>query len=466
MRAAALREHAPSILVASLSAAFGATLLQVSQAVNVMIGGDEIAEASSSAGLMLALVAGVFIVIAIYVGAVVTTNTFATIIAGRTRTIALMRLIGSSAISQRRAVAREGLLIGVIGAITGVLAGTALTWLLVTVLIATDTVPSFDYNYLQPVVLLPAVAVLLTTWIASWVGSRRVLTVSPIQATGAAQERSSEQVRARTGRNIVAIVLFSLGIIIMLLGVFVGLGSPFGVLIAMGGGVMSFTGLVLGAHLAIPPVLRLVGRLFGARPAARLASENAVRYPERSARNLIGLVIGITLVTMFSVAIGSFQSLMRGIADTDPAVYDAIDETLTITVIVFSALTGFSALIAAVGMVNNLSLSVLQRTRELGLLRALGFTAAQVRRMILVESVQLTAAAVVIGLLLGTFYGWAGAQSLFGSISGGAGLIMPTVPLSLVATVLGAATILALGASVVPARRATAVSPVTALADQ
>ena len=56
----------------------------------------------------------------------------------------------------------------------------------------------------------------------------------------------------------------------------------------------------------------------------------------------------------------------------------------------FSVLIGFSALIAAVGLVNNLSLSVLQRTRELGLLRALGFSARQLRRMILSESAQLT----------------------------------------------------------------------------
>lgn len=89
---------------------------------------------------------------------------------------------------------------------------------------------------------------------------------------------------------------------------------------------------------------------------------------------------------------------------------------------------GFSALIAAVGMVNNLSLNVLQRTRELGLLRALGFTARQIRRMILIESAQLSGAAVAVGLALGTIYGWAGAQSLIGSIPGSPGIVLPTVP--------------------------------------
>ena len=59
---------------------------------------------------------------------------------------------------------------------------------------------------------------------------------------------------------------------------------------------------------------------------------------------------------------------------------------LNVTVGVFTVLIGFSALIAAVGMVNTLSLSVMQRTRELGLLRALGFDRRQLRGMIVAES--------------------------------------------------------------------------------
>ncbi len=98
-----------------------------------------------------------------------------------------------------------------------------------------------------------------------------------------------------------------------------------------------------------------------------------------------------------------------------PRSIEGIEQMLDAVTSVFSALIGVSALIAAVGLVNSLSLSVLQRTRELGLLRALGFTARQLRRMILAESVQLTATAVLLGLVLGTFYGWAGAQSLLGS---------------------------------------------------
>jgi putative ABC transport system permease protein len=214
----------------------------------------------------------------------------------------------------------------------------------------------------------------------------------------------------------------------------------------------------------MPVALRLTGRMFGRSAPARLAAENAVRYPERSSRTTIGLVIGVTLITMFAVCVETYQVIITEAQKAQPEVYQGVDQTLTVTVVVFSVLMGFSALIAAVGMVNNLSMSVLQRTRELGLLRALGFTARQVRTMILAESAQLTVAAVLVGLVLGTFYGWAGAQSLLGSITGSPGIVLPAIPLALLAILAVAAAVLTLVASVAPSRRATRIAPVAALA--
>jgi putative ABC transport system permease protein len=464
MRHFSVRDQIPSILVAMLSSAFGVALLQTTNALTVMTEMDSVTGASHTVGIMLTIVAFVFIAIAVYVGAIVTANTFSTIIAGRTRTIALLRLIGSSASAQRRAVAGEGLLVGLIGAALGALVGTALTWGLISIGVAVNAIPALAYQYTSPVLLLPTVGVVLTTWLASWIGSRRVLVVSPMQAVGAAQELSREEAVGRRGRNATAITLFVIGIALLLLGVLVGLVTPLGVLIGVVGGLLSFSGLVMGAHLIMPPTLRLVGRAFGRSASARLAAENAVRHPERSSRTTIGLVIGVTLVTMFAVAIGGYEQMINEARAAQPEVYQGIGTQLDITVGVFSVLTGFSALIAAVGMVNNLSLSVLQRTRELGLLRALGFTAKQVRSMILAESAQLTTAAVLVGLVLGTFYGWAGAQSLLGAINGAPGLIVPVFPWTVIAVVVVASAVLTLVASVAPSRRATRVAPVIALA--
>lgn len=458
MSSFSLREHAPSILVASLSAAFGVSLLQVTTNLALAVTSNEQVGSSTLLAVMLQVIAIVFIVIATYVGAVVTANTFATIIAGRTRTIALMRLVGATASSQRRAVASEGLMVGIMGAIIGTVVGSLVTFGLVLAGIALDFIPSIAYTYLEPVIIIPIVGVVLTTWIASWVGSRRVLLVTPMQATGAALEESREEAAGHRGRNRSAVVLFVLGTGVLVLAVIVGLVSPLGVLVGVFGGILSFTGLILGAELVMPPTLRLVGRMLGRSPSARLAAENAVRYPGRSSRMTIGLVIGITLVTMFAVAAATFQKALSPMANSAE-----LDPLLNGIVAVFSVLIGFSALIAAVGLVNNLSLSVLQRTRELGLLRALGFTSRQLRQMIRAEAAQLTAAAVIVGLVLGIGYGWVGAQSFIGTAPGVGGIMAPVIPLWLVGVVIAAGAILTVVASVAPTRRATSIAPVVAL---
>ncbi len=456
------REHRASILVSALSSAFGVSLLAATGVLATYVSQDRVGE-HGSVQLALSIVAGVFIVIAIYVGAIVTTNTFATIVAGRTRTIALLRLIGSSSRAQRRAVAGEGFVVGVIGAVGGAVVGVTLTIVAVRIFVAVGTLPDLAYPMIEPAYLLPVVVVVLTTWLASWVGSRRVLSVTPIQAIGAAQEPTGDELRRKPIRNGVAFTLIGIGVALLAGGIYIGLFSQFGVLVGLVGGILSFTGIVLAAHLFMPAVLRGVGLMFGRSAPARLAAANAVRNPERSTRTTIGLVIGVTLITMFVVAASSYQQMILVAQQKYPELFQGVDRVITVTMVVFSVLIGFSAVIAAIGVVNNLSLSVLQRTRELGLLRALGFSAGQVRRLILSESAQLTIAAVLAGLALGVAYGWVGAQSLLGSIPG-AGLVLPVVPWGLLVLAAIGAAGLAIVASVAPTRRATGVSPVVALA--
>ena len=61
-------------------------------------------------------------------------------------------------------------------------------------------------------------------------------------------------------------------------------------------------------------------------------------------------------------------------------------------------LVAVSAVIAGVGLVNLLTIGVVQRRRELGLLRALGVSNGQVRRMVLLEAAHITIAATATGL--------------------------------------------------------------------
>jgi putative ABC transport system permease protein len=457
-----------SILVAAISSAFGAVLLSATGYIAALLRADPYLGESETVAVVLGIMSFILIGVAVYVAAIVTSNTFSTVVAGRTRRIALMRLIGASAQSQRTEVARQGLVVGGIGAFLGLLAGTAVAAAGIAVLEAVLGIENVDYTVVQAVLLIPAAIVALTTWAAAWTGSRRVLTVTPLQALGGSVEASHDTLARKRGRNGSAVALFASGAALLAGGIALGLLSPLGVIVAFVGGLLSFTGLVLGSTLIMPPVLRLVGRMFGRSATARLAAENALRYPERSSRMAIGVVIGVTLVTMFAVALETVKSVIAisGGGEIEPEFAALID---TFSGIMMS-LVAVSAVIAAVGLVNLLTIGVVQRRRELGLLRSLGVSTGQVRRMVLLEAAHITIAAVTTGLVLGVGYGWAGAQSLLGSVPmppawQSPTLVAPAVPWLPVVIIVLAMAALTLIAAVVPTRLATRVAPVEALAD-
>lgn len=454
-----------SVLVATLSAAFGVVLVETTVFIGAVLQADPYIGDSETLAVVVSILSVLLTAVAMYVAAIVTANTFSTIIAGRTRQIALMRLIGASARAQRGEVGRQGLIVGVIGALAGLLAGLAIS--AAGVLVANSLLPDAPaFTLVQPFVLLPVVGVALTTWAAAWVGSRRVLSVTPLQALGGSVERSHEET-SRPSRHIGAWALLVSGAALLAAGVVFGLVSPLGVVVAFFGGILSFTGLAMGAVLFMPPVLRLVGRLFGRSATARLAAENALRYPERSSRMAIGVVMGVTLVTMFAVALESVKQMMiEQVEGEVPAEFfvpfDAFGAVMMVLVAV-------SAVIAAVGLVNLLTIGVVQRRRELGLLRSIGLSNGQVRRMVLLEATHITVAATLTGLVLGVVYGWIAAQSLLGSVPTlpdfvPAGLVPPHVPWLPVVIIVASTAVLTLVAAAAPTRLATRVAPVEALA--
>ncbi|GAA5152981.1 hypothetical protein GCM10025768_21970 [Microbacterium pseudoresistens] len=456
-----------SVLVAALAAAFGVFLVEATAYIGALLQADPFLGDSGTLAIVVVILTVLLTGVAMYVAAIVTANTFATIIAGRTRRIALLRLIGASARSQRAEVAGQGLIVGILGAALGVVLGVGLAAAGAAVAARLLAGAPDGFSIAQPAAALPAVGVVLTTWVAAWVGSRRVLAVTPLQALGGSAERSHDEVAARPARHIGALVLLVVGAALLVAGVVVGLTTPLGVVIAFVGGVLSFTGLASGAVLVMPPVLRLVGRLFGDSATARLAAENALRYPERSSRMAIGVVMGVALVTMFAVALESVKALLlRQTSEGTPADFFAPMEAFAAIMMVLVAV---SAVIAAVGLVNLLTVGVVQRRRELGLLRAIGLSGAQVRRVVLLEAVHITVAATATGLVLGIAYGWIAAQSLLGSVPvlpsfEPAGFVAPAVPWLPVAIIVAATGVLTLVASVAPTRLATRVAPVEALA--
>lgn len=124
-------------------------------------------------------------------------------------------------------------------------------------------------------------------------------------------------------------------------------------------------------------------------------------------------------------------------------------------------LIAVAVLIALVGVANTLSLSVIERTRESATLRAIGMTRGQLRRSLAVEALLLSLVSGVVGVALGTLFGWLGSYMVF-SLYGNT--VFP-FEWTTNGAVLGVAALAALLASVAPARRAVKTPPVEALAE-
>ena len=123
------------------------------------------------------------------------------------------------------------------------------------------------------------------------------------------------------------------------------------------------------------------------------------------------------------------------------------------------ALLALAVLIALIGIVNTLMLSVLERTREIGLLRAVGMRRPQVRAMIRSESVILATFGAVIGIVVGTLMGLALVSSLRQQ-----GISETAVPVTRLLLFLVLAALLGLAAASWPARRAARLDLLAAIA--
>jgi len=120
-----------------------------------------------------------------------------------------------------------------------------------------------------------------------------------------------------------------------------------------------------------------------------------------------------------------------------------------------NGLLGISVLVALIGIVNTLSLSIFERRHELGLLRAVGMSTGQVRVSVRIEALLMSLLGTLVGMAAGVFLAWGLTRSV------DLGFSMPWGRLGLI---LGLGVLLGLLASILPSRRATRGAIVEALA--
>jgi putative ABC transport system permease protein len=130
-------------------------------------------------------------------------------------------------------------------------------------------------------------------------------------------------------------------------------------------------------------------------------------------------------------------------------------------VLMIFALLGLALVIAVLGIVNTLALSVIERTREVGLLRAIGLSRGQLRVMITLESVVIAVLGALLGVVLGICFGIAMMYAVRDE-----GLEVISIPWGQLVVFLGASVVVGVLAAVFPARRAGRLDVLQAIATE
>ncbi|HLS73728.1 MAG TPA: ABC transporter permease [Actinomycetaceae bacterium] len=654
-----------------IRAAEGTTPEQAAAAVSALLPDSTVTTGDDYADSLLAdLIGQAYILTAIilafgglamFVAAIVITNTFQVLVAQRTHTLALLRAVGATRAQIRRSVFTEATLLGALAGLAGLLLGVGLAQAALWVLQRQDLpfpVPE-GLALSWPVVVVPLLTGAVVTLLAASSPARAATAVSPLAALRPAQ--SPDPRGASRPRLVLTVILLVLGGAMVALAPMLSSADGVdeetavfgGLALGLLGGLVSFTGVMLGMVFLAGPLVRLLGRVvgrLGGGPATRIATANAARNPRRTAATATALVIGVTLVTLVSTgavsARASLDLLLRDQFPVDLSVesmawdsetgrsipltsaqietvqstegvsevleiptayaelHDGTDQIVTVTgldpeqlpevvrspdnfvdvaadtavvgpylaqelgltagstvelgpsegattdggtaeltvviadlgsrwsiyttpdvvatidpgvqatlvwarlaedadqvrtinavedsltelgattgadvpyisgpaaeralfeqvidtlLAIVTGLLAVAVVIALIGVANTLSLSVIERRRESALLRAMGLTRGQLRRMLAIEGVFLALAGVLVGLVAGLLYGWAGTGVLLGQ----ADQIALAVPWGHVAAIVVVAVLAGLTASVLPARSAARTPPVAALA--
>ncbi|UNO39863.1 ABC transporter permease [Streptomyces sp. MST-110588] len=254
--------------------------------------------AHSNAALSQTLL--VFAGIALFVGVFIIANTFTMLISQRSREIALMRAIGASRRQVVRSVLAEAGLLGLVSSVVGFALGTGIAVGLRAILNANGAGFPDGPVIISPAAVLSALGVgVLVTVLAAWLPSRKAAKIAPVEALSTVDAAPTP--RSLVIRNSLGLAVTALGVGIM----FYLWGSKMkdALMPAMAGGALTLTGVIILAPLLSRPVVALSGwvttRLFGV--TGKLAKENALRNPRRTAATASALMIGLALITGITI---------------------------------------------------------------------------------------------------------------------------------------------------------------------
>ena len=266
--------------------------------------------------------------IALFVGAFVIFTTLSITVAQRVREFATLRTIGASRRQVLGSVILEAVVIGLAASVVGLFLGLGLAKGLNSILVSFGLdLPTTGAVFASRTVIVSLLAGVLITLVAGIVPAVRATRVPPIAAVreGATLPRS----RYARFAPYAAALTAALGLALLLYGMFVGdmgIGQRLGSLGA--GCLILFVGVAGFSSRLVRPLASVLGwpalRIGGA--AGRLARENSMRNPHRTAATAAALMIGLALITFVAV-------LAQGLRDS---IGDAVNRQVNADYVVVS----------------------------------------------------------------------------------------------------------------------------------
>ncbi|MFC8423793.1 ABC transporter permease [Streptomyces sp. NPDC057236] len=266
---------------------------------------DDQAEAiaASMSGLKQGLL--VFAGISLFVGTFIIANTFTMLVAQRTKELALMRAVGASRRQVTRSVLIEAFVVGAVAAVVGLVAGVGIGAGLRSLMGTLDAPMPEGPLVITPGTVASAFAVgVLVTMLAAWLPGRRAAKIPPVAAMSALHAQATT--KSLVLRNTLGALFSAAGVAVVLVATTMD-GSDGQAPMGLGAVLLIIGVFVLTPLLSRPliaaaaPVLRVFG------VSGKLARQNSVRNPRRTAATASALMIGLTLITGMTVMAGSLQ---------------------------------------------------------------------------------------------------------------------------------------------------------------
>ena len=321
----------PGTDTAALTASVEQTVHAVQPSASVQDRDSVISQRSQNqqGGTMIASILNVLAPVCAMVAIIVIATTFSTLVARQTRTVGLMRCIGTTRRQVMLAVLRTGLITGLLGSVMGTAAGTGIAAAVISSGRFADL--KADQLTISPASLALTIALgTLVTLVAVLRPALKATRISPLVALTGQAASVKQAGRARRWTAAAGVVVAGGGAVVVALGIQVS-----DIYVTAGGSAVVALGAILGLPLLVTAIIGLIGRASsGTRfPVMHLAARNLARNSGRSAAAaatlFVCVLVGSGLFVGLSSLNASFENILGHSSPVDARIFGITPQTDT-----------------------------------------------------------------------------------------------------------------------------------------